>query len=247
MIKNKEALPKVALVTGGAKRIGRALVRRLVDEKFAVAIHYHHSHEAAEKLLKEIHQKGGKACLLQGDLSQKGIAEQLIKEACQHLGEVGLLVNNASVFEGDLIETVSEETWEKHLRPNVTTPLFLTQAFAKQLTKGKKGMVLNLLDHSILKLPADFISYTVSKSALWTLTQTLALALAPSIRVNGIAPGAVLIAPRQTKEHFEKMWKTAPLESKTTPEEIAEAMMAFLNLPSVTGQVLVLDGGQHLK
>ncbi|QCE33376.1 SDR family oxidoreductase [Acetobacteraceae bacterium] len=245
--RNTDAIPKAALVTGGAKRIGRALVKRLVQEGYAVAIHYHESSLDAEMLLEEIMCNGGKACLLKGNLSQKNIAEQLITAAYEKIGPLGILINNAAYFEKDTIETLTPACLEKHFAPNVRAPLFLIQKFSEQLPKGKKGLILNLLDQSVLNPCFDFISYNLSKSALWTLTQTLALALAPSIRVNAIAPGAVLPAKQQTDEHFNRMWKNTPLQLKTTPEEIAEAMMGFITLGSVTGQILALDGGQHLK
>lgn len=240
-------LLRTALVTGAAKRIGRALAMRLADEGFAVAIHYRHSFEEAQSLLAAIKAKGGQGCLVQGDLSRKDIAENLIQQAQDALGTLGVLVNNAAIFERDTVETLTPESLDKHLVPNFETPLFLAKAFAKQLPSDKKGFILNLLDQSVLNFPADFTSYTLSKSALWSLTRMLALALAPKIRVNAIAPGPVIIGERQKEAHFEKLWRSTPLSLHATKEEIAEGMMSFLHLPSVTGQLLVLDGGQHLQ
>ncbi|QDH16626.1 SDR family oxidoreductase [Swingsia samuiensis] len=237
-------VPRVAVVTGGAKRIGRALVHMLHEQGFLVAIHYRDSAEEAQALLDVIR---GKGMLIQADLAHEDQVEGLIENVNRHLGEVGILINNASSFVRDEMGHVTREGWDRHLEPNLRAPFVLSQAFQRQLSEEAEGLILNMLDQRVWNLTPHFISYTVSKSALWTLTQTLALALAPHIRVNGIGPGPVVPAPGQSQEHFENMCLTTPLQHGSSPEEVAQAALALFSLPSVTGQMLALDGGQHLN
>jgi NAD(P)-dependent dehydrogenase (short-subunit alcohol dehydrogenase family) len=178
--------PRAALVTGGARRIGREIALALAREGWAVAVHYHRSREAAEQLVREIEDRGGHAVALAADLAEEVASSRLLPRAVEALGPLGCLVNNASVFELDHVETVSRESWDAHLEPNLRAPLVLTQAFAKALPAERGGLVVNLLDQRVWNLTPYFVSYTVSKSALWTLTRTLALALAPRIRVNRV-------------------------------------------------------------
>src|SRR5690606_17659052 len=156
------------------------------------------------------------------------------------------LVNNASLFEMDTIETVSRDSWDAHIEINLRAPLVLSQAFARQLPDGAQGNIINLLDQRVWKLTPYFLSYTVSKMGLWTLTRTLAMAFAPRIRVNGIGPGPTLPSARQTPEQFEELCRAVPLGRGTTPEEICEAVLFLLSAPAVTGQMIALDGGEHL-
>ncbi|GBQ20446.1 short chain dehydrogenase [Acetobacter estunensis NRIC 0472] len=243
------AIPRVALVTGGAQRLGRAIVLGLAQAGFSVAVHCRSSVEEAYELVREIEILGVRGCVLQADLADEAQVVGLAAQASERLdGSVGVLVNNASVFERDEWNTVTRASWEAHLEPNLRAPFVLMQEFARLLPAGKKGMVLNMLDERVWSLTPHFVSYTVSKSALWTLTQSMALALAPKgIRVNAIGPGPALPSPRQTDEQFRRQCASVPLGHGTSPEEVARAALAFLMLPSVTGQMLALDGAQHLQ
>jgi len=238
------AIPRVALVTGGARRIGRALVLALADSGFSVAIHCRDSRDEANALLAEIH---GRGCVVTGDLAHEDAVLRIHAEAVSALGPIGVLVNNAAVFERDEWDDATRESWDRHLETNLRAPFVLSQVMAKGLPDGARGMILNLLDQRVWRPTPHFVSYTVAKSALWTLTQTLALALAPRIRVNAIGPGPVVPSPGQSDEQFARMAQRTPLGAATAPEDIGRAAMALLSLPTVTGQMLALDGGQHLN
>lgn len=240
-------LPRTTLVTGGARRIGRAISLALAKAGFTVAIHYKESHEAAKQAGAEIERAGGKAVLLQADLADEASAAGLIPSACAAFGPIGVLINNASTFERDEWDTVTRESWDAHLGPNLRAPFVLTQGFARQLPAQATGVVINMLDQRVWSLTPHFISYTVSKAALWALTQSLALALAPRIRVNALGPGPTLPSSRQNEAQFKRQNASVPLGHGTTPEEIARAVVAILELPALTGQMLALDGGQHLQ
>jgi NAD(P)-dependent dehydrogenase (short-subunit alcohol dehydrogenase family) len=170
-----------------------------------------------------------------------------LPQAAATLGPVGVLVNNASTFERDEWHDATRESWDVHLEPNLRAPFVLAQAMAAALPAGSEGVVVNMLDQRVWSLTPHFVSYTVSKAALWTLTQTLALALAPRIRVNGIGPGPALPSPRQTQAQFDRQCRSVPLGRGTSAEEVAAALIAILSLPSMTGQMIALDGGQHLQ
>jgi NAD(P)-dependent dehydrogenase (short-subunit alcohol dehydrogenase family) len=239
-------VPKAALVTGGARRIGRALALALAADGFAVAVHHRNSHAAAERLVAGILNNGGTAVALAADLADEGAVRELLPRAQQALGPIGCLVNNAAVFAADTVETVTPESWGLHLGVNVRAPFVLIQDFAKRLPKSAGGVVVNLLDQRVWSLTPYFVSYTLSKAGLWTLTQTMALALAPRIRVNGIGPGPALPSPRQSAEEFARQCVTMPLRRGTSPQEIAAALRFILSAPAMTGQMIALDGGQHL-
>ena len=239
-------LPKTALVTGGAKRIGRALVLALAEAGYAVAIHHHASRAEAEALAAEIMEAGGNAVALVADLADEAAVRQLLPRAAAALGPVGVLVNNASIFENDTVATATRESWDRHLAVNLRAPFVLIQEFAAALPAESGGAVVNLLDERVWNLTPYFVSYTLSKDALWTLTRTMALALAPRIRVNGIGPGPTLPSPRQSAEQFLERCRSLPLQRGTSPEEIAAAMRFILAAPAMTGQMIALDGGEHL-
>ncbi|WP_043335930.1 SDR family oxidoreductase [Belnapia moabensis] len=241
------AIPRAALVTGGAKRLGRAIALGLAEAGFDIAIHYAGSAEAAAETAAAIRALRRKAVTLQADLGQEAETARLLPEATAALGPIGVLVNNASTFERDEWEDATRESWDRHLEPNLRAPFLLAQAMARALPPEAEGLVLNMLDQRVWSLTPHFTSYTVSKAALWTLTQTLALALAPRIRVNGIGPGPALPSPRQSEEQFRRQCQSVPLRHGTSPEEIARAALAILALPSMTGQMIALDGGQHLQ
>jgi NAD(P)-dependent dehydrogenase (short-subunit alcohol dehydrogenase family) len=239
-------VPRTALVTGGAKRIGRAIALGLAADGIAVAVHHHNSAHEANDVVAEIAARGGRAIALAADLADEAQTSALIARVTAELGPLGLLVNNASVFERDEALDASRESWNAHMAVNLRAPFVLTQEFARQLPADQHGNVVNLLDERVANLTPHFVSYTVSKAALWTLTQTLALALAPRIRVNGIGPGPVLPSPRQTEEQFTRQYMALPLQRPSPPEEIASAVRFILAAPSMTGHIILLDGGQHL-
>ncbi len=234
-----------ALVTGAATRVGRAIARRLAADGWAVAVHYRDSEEPAEALASEIEAAGGRALPLAANLTVEAETAALIGQAAA-LGPVTCLVNNAAEFERDEIDNASRESWDLHMETNLRAPFVLAQAMARALPPGTEGNIVNLIDQRVWNLTPHFISYTLSKSGLWTLTRTLALALAPRIRVNAIGPGPTLPSKRQTDAQFAAQQHAQPLRRGTTPDEIADAVTYLLGAPAVTGQMLALDGGQHL-
>ena len=236
-----------ALVTGGAHRLGRAIVLGLASAGHPVAIHCHASRGAAKALAAEITDRGGRASVHVADLARESDVAALVPEAAAALGPLGILVNNASTFERDEWDTVDRSSWDAHLEPNLRAPFVLTQAFARALPPGAEGHVINLLDQRVWSLTPHFVSYTVSKAGLWALTQSLALALAPRIRVNAIGPGPALPSPRQSQEQFDRQCASTPLGRGTSPAEVVAAVHAILALGSMTGQMIALDGGQHLQ
>jgi NAD(P)-dependent dehydrogenase (short-subunit alcohol dehydrogenase family) len=239
-------VPRTALVTGGGRRIGRALAIALAEDGFSVAVHYHQSRAAAEMVVATIHAMGGKAVALAADLRDEDTVRGLLRATGRVFGPVGCLVNNASVFENDSIETATRESWDEHLAVNLRAPFVLIQEMTAQLPSEAAGVVINLLDERVWSLTPHFVSYTLSKAGLWTLTQTMALALAPRIRVNGIGPGPTLPSPRQSREQFLHQFAEMPLGRGTSPQEIAAAMRFIIAAPAMTGQMIALDGGQHL-
>ena len=241
-------LPRSALVTGGGIRLGRAIAEGLAAAGFAVAVHANRNADAAAAVVSGITAQGGRACVVQADLSREEEAACLVSAAMAALGQpLGVLVNNASTFERDEWDDATRESWDFHIEPNLRAPFVLSQAFARALPADAEGMVLNMLDQRVWSLTPHFMSYTVSKSALWSLTRQLALALAPRIRVNAVGPGPALPSPRQTEAQFARQCAAMPLRRGTSPAEVASAVLALLALPSVTGQMLALDGGQHLQ
>jgi NAD(P)-dependent dehydrogenase (short-subunit alcohol dehydrogenase family) len=238
--------PGAALVTGAAKRIGRAIALDLAKRGWSVGVHYHRSAPQAAEVVREIEAGGGRAAALHADLSQEADAQALIPRTIEALGPLTCLVNNASLFEMDKVETVTRASWDAHIDTNLRAPLVLSQAFAAQLPAEANGAIVNMLDQRVWNLTPYFLSYTVAKMGLWTLTRTLALALAPRIRVNGIGPGPTMPSPRQTPEQFAQQCRSVPLGRGTTPEEICSAIRFILDTPAMTGQMIALDGGQHL-
>jgi len=236
----------VALVTGAGRRIGAAIARDLAQHGWAVAIHYRGSRRDAEALVSDIEAAGGRAVALSCDLAREAEVETLIPRAVEALGPVTCLVNNASSFEMDKIDTVTRESWDRHIETGLRAPLVLSQAFARQLPDDVEGNIVNMLDQRVWKLTPYFLSYTVAKTGLWTLTQTLALALAPWIRVNGIGPGPTLPSERQSDEQFRLQQAAVPLKRGPALDEIAATVRYILATPSLTGQMIALDGGEHL-
>jgi NAD(P)-dependent dehydrogenase (short-subunit alcohol dehydrogenase family) len=240
-------IPRAALVTGGAQRIGRAIALALAEAGFDVAVHCHASRVAGTATCDDITRLGRRAVLLQADLAQEAATAALLPRAVAALGPIGVLVNNASRFERDEWHDATRASWDAHLEPNLRAPFVLMQHFARLLPDTAQGAIINLLDERVWSITPHFVSYTVSKAALWALTQSMALALAPRIRVNGIGPGPSLPNARQTREQFERQAEAVPLRHGASPEEIGRAAVAILALPAMTGQMLALDGGQHLQ
>ncbi|MEX1661990.1 SDR family oxidoreductase [Thioclava sp. 15-R06ZXC-3] len=246
---------KRALITGGAKRLGRAMALYLAGRGVDVAIHYYGSEAEAEATAAEARAKGVRAEILQADLLDEGATADLVARAAQALdGPLDVLINNASIFEYDTLKSASRESWDRHFESNLRAPFVLMQHFAAQAPKAEtvegepraRAMVLNMLDQRVRKLTPEFMTYTLAKMGLWTLTQTGAQALAPDIRVNAIGPGPTLQGARQSTEHFTKQRAATILQRGANPDEICAALGYFLDAPAVTGQLLCVDGGQHL-
>ncbi len=240
-------IPRAALVTGASQRIGRAIALALAGAGFDVAVHCNTSREPAESAADEIRALGRRAVVLQADLANEAETRTLVPGATAAIGPVGVLVNNASTFERDEWHDATRESWDRHIEPNLRAPFVLTQDFAHALPATAEGAVINLLDQRVWSLTPHFVSYTLSKAGLWALTQSMALALAPRIRVNGIGPGPALPSPRQSQAQFDRQAGSVPLGHGTSPDEVARAALAILALPAMTGQMLALDGGQHLQ
>ena len=239
--------PKVAIVTGAGKRIGRAIAIALSEQGYDIAVHYRSSATEAEDTAKRVRANGVRAALVSGDLSSKQDAAKIISSAADALGPITLLVNCASVFDPDELGNISEESWDKHINTNLYAPIKLAQDFADQAPQGANALVVNIIDQRVLKLTPRFFSYTLSKAALWTATQTMAQALGPkNIRVNGIAPGPILKNPRQTDEDWRKQNEATILGRGASPDDISAAVLYLVSARSVTGQLISVDGGQHL-
>lgn len=240
------AIPKTALVTGAARRIGRAIARDLAGEGWAVVVHYNRSEKDARAVVAEIEAAGGRALALQADLSQEEQTRRLMADTIGAFGPIGCLVNNASRFERDEIDTVTRDSWDAHIEPNLRAPFVLSQAMATALPDNCDGVIVNILDQRVWNLTPHYLSYTLSKAGLWTLTRTLALALAPRIRVNGIGPGPTMKNRRQTDAQFQRQQDSVPLRHGASSEEVARAVRFIVESTSMTGQMIALDGGQHL-
>lgn len=241
------SIPRAALITGGAQRVGRAIALELAGHGFDIAIHYNTSIAAAEETQTRIQSMGQRSIGLRADLTIEAEVIRLVPQATEALGPIGVLINNASRFESDEWQDVTRDLWDAHLEPNLRAPFVLIQAFARALPATAEGAVINMIDQRVWSLTPHFVSYTISKAGLWTLTQTMALALAPNIRVNAIGPGPALPSPRQTPAQFARQAASVPLGHGTDPAEIARAAVSILSLPAMTGQMIALDGGQHLQ
>jgi NAD(P)-dependent dehydrogenase (short-subunit alcohol dehydrogenase family) len=235
-----------ALVTGAAKRIGRALALDLAAAGFDLAVHYRTSAAEAQAVVAAVVALGRRAVALPADLADEEAAAALVGEAAAALGPVTLLVNNAAVFDYDRPETADHERWQRHMAINLRAPLVLIQGLLAQLPAAGEANVVNLIDARVLNLTPHYTSYTVSKAGLWVLTQHLARALAPRVRVNAIAPGPVLPHAGMSEEAFAALARATPLGRGPSVEEICRALRAILEAPAMTGQLLTLDGGRHL-
>ena len=237
---------KNALITGSSQRVGRSIAEKLARMGWNIAIHYLNSKDEAQHLTNQLSKDGIKAVPVRGDLNSDCDIAGLFPAAAEAIGPITCLINNASMFELDTLESATFDTWDRHLAVNLRAPFFLSQALSKNLPQGQDGNIINIIDQRVWNPTPWFVSYSVSKSGLWSLTQTLALAMAPSVRVNGIGPGPTLPSPRQSREDFLKQEASTPLKRGAPPEEIAEAIEFILSAESMTGQMIALDGGQHL-
>jgi NAD(P)-dependent dehydrogenase (short-subunit alcohol dehydrogenase family) len=245
-----------ALVTGAGKRLGREMALYLAKRGYDVAVHYASSRKEAESLVKEITALGRRAVAIRSDLLIESQVEKLIPTAAQGLGgPLTVLVNNASVFEYDTLKTATRKSWDRHMESNLRAPFVLTQAFAAQVPAASldhageslaRGLVVNMIDQRVHKLTPEFMSYTLAKMGLWALTRTAAQALAPDVRVNAIGPGPTLQGARQSDDHFTRQRAATVLKRGANPADITAALGFFLDSPGVTGQMIAVDGGQHL-
>ena len=239
--------PGVVLVTGAAVRIGREIALGLAAAGWTVAVHYHRSADAAAETVAAIEAAGGQAHAFAADLSREDHVHGLVHHVRETLGPYICLVNNASRFDYDSVGSVSRESWDAHMETNLRAPFVLSQALFTGLPDEADGHIINLLDQRVWNLTPHFVSYSVAKAGLWALTQSLALAMAPRVRVNGIGPGPTLPSSRQSQEQFDAYAARQPLQRAASPMEIRRAVLFILSSPSLTGQMLVLDAGQHLN
>ncbi len=245
-----------ALVTGAGKRLGRAMALYLAGRGYDVAVHYATSKAEAGAVVDEITAMGRKGAILQADLLVEAETQTLVARANAALnGPLTLLINNASIFEYDSLQSATRTSWDRHLESNLRAPFVLSQAFAAQAPLAMpdengegtaQAMILNMIDQRVLKLTPEFMSYTIAKMGLWALTQTAAQALAPHIRVNAIGPGPTLQGTRQSLEHFTKQRGATVLQRGVNANDVTAALGYFLDARAVTGQLICVDGGQHL-
>jgi len=235
-----------ALVTGAARRIGRVLALNCAEAGYDVALHCRVIDDDAESVAAEIRALGRRAALFTRDLRKESETAPLVGEAEAELGPVNLLVNSASVFEEDAFASMNRHSWDLHMETNLRGPLVLAQAFARRITGERQGLIVNILDQRVLRTQPAFFSYSLSKAALWEATRMMALALAPRVRVNGIGPGPVLASIHQTADDFAEEAASTPLARAVDPREIAQALRYLIDAPSVTGQMIAIDSGQHL-
>lgn len=235
-----------ALVTGAGNRIGASLARGLAELGHAVVIHYHASASDAQALAKDLTQSGHQAHLLQCNLADRAERKQLIAKANALAGPLHVLVNNASIYEPDSVQTLDEDLWDTHFALHTEAPLFLARDFAAQLPPNTEGNIVNLIDARVFDLTPAYTSYTLSKAALYAATRTMAQSLAPRIRVNAIGPGPTLPEAGQSLHEFEQRIAQLPLQVPATLDEMVGALRFILSSPSMTGQMIALDGGSHL-
>jgi NAD(P)-dependent dehydrogenase (short-subunit alcohol dehydrogenase family) len=240
------ATPKTALVTGAAKRLGRAIALDLARHGWNVAIHYNNSEKEARATEADARTSGAKTVLLKADLSREAETAKLVARAVEALGPLGALVNSASIFENDDWYSADRASWDKHMETNLRAPFVLAQDFARQVTRDRQGAIVNIVDQRVLKPTPQFISYSVSKAALFWLNTTLAQALAPRVRVNAVGPGPTMRNERQSATDFNRQREATILGHGAEPQDICDAVRYLLEAPSVTGQMIAVDGGQHL-
>lgn len=237
---------KVALITGAGKRIGRAIACDLAKHGWSLGLHCNASRDEAEELAREIRAGGGKAAVLQADLADADAVERLVPACVEALGPPSCLVNNAALYINDDILSLDPKVWDRQMAVNLKAPVLLAGALARALARDASGTIINIVDQRVWRPVPSYFSYGASKSGLWSVTRTLAQALAPRIRVNAIGPGPVLPNIYQTPEDFAAECASTPLGRATRPQEIADAVRFIIDAPAMTGQMIALDGGQHL-
>jgi len=237
---------KNLLITGAATRIGKAIALRFSEKGWNIAIHYFKSSSKAKKLKKQIESNQVKVVLIKADLRNEKQVERIIPTAKKKLGTINCLINNAALFEKDDILDFTTKSWNDHLNINLLAPTILTKQFVKQSSKKYISDIINIIDQRIFKLTPIFLSYTLSKSALYALTKTMAMRLSPNIKVNGIAPGPTIKSKRQSTKHFNKQAKHTLLKKSVGPEDICDTVELLINNNSITGQVIAVDSGQNL-
>lgn len=241
-----EPANRTALITGAANRLGAAFARGLATAGYNLVIHHNRSGEDALSLKAELASAGTRAETARADLTNPKERAELIEKAGAHFGPISVLINNASIFERDSIETLSQDLWQAHMAVHAEAPVFLAMDFARQLPDGATGNIINIIDERVLNPAPAAFSYHLSKSLLWTATQTMAQSLAPRIRVNAIGPGPILPEAKQTQQSFEERGNQNLLKRVATPDDAVAALLYLLSAPAVTGQMLAIDGGEHL-
>ena len=241
------ARPGAALVTGAGARLGKAMAEALGADGWDVAVHFSRTKDGATETANTISASGNKAVTVQADLANETETAKLIQKASSALGQpITLLVNSASTFFDDTARDHKRSDWDRHMDVNLRAPILLAQSFANALPAGTKGNIINMIDQRVWKLNPQFFTYTLSKSALLSATQTLAQALAPNIRVNAIGPGPTLRSVHQSEEDFTKEVDATLTGEGSNPDEIIKAMRYLISASSITGQMIASDGGQHL-
>jgi len=238
--------PRTALVTGAARRVGAAIARDLAAHGWAVAVHYNSSRTEAEAVAAEISTGGGRAVTVRADLADLASLPGLVDATIAALGPIGLLVNNAAEFDPDTLGALDPARFERQLRVDLASPCLLTDAWLARLPDGVEGHVVNIVDQRVRRPNPQFFSYTLAKSALWTATVTMAQTLAPRVRVNAIGPGPSFANLLQTPADFEREVAAVPLGRGPEPGEFGRTVRFLVDTPSLTGQMICLDGGQHL-
>tara|TARA_B100001540_G_C15745130_1_gene614147 strand:- start:38 stop:793 length:756 start_codon:yes stop_codon:yes gene_type:complete len=236
---------KKIIITGGATRIGAAIAKSLAGYEVDITVHYNKSKNSANRLKKELENLGSKVFLIKADLNNSYNVQRLIRDAFKKMKGLDCLINNASVFENDNLLNLNDKSFSKHFNVNLKAPAILTQNF-KKYVKNNQGNIINIIDQRIEKLTPYFLSYTLSKSALGTLTLTSAMKLAPNIRVNAISPGPTLKNKRQSESHFKKQWKSILLKKKVNLENICETVKFLIKNDNMTGEIINVDSGQRL-
>jgi NAD(P)-dependent dehydrogenase (short-subunit alcohol dehydrogenase family) len=237
---------KTVLITGAAKRLGRAIALDLARHGWNIALHYNSSEKEARATAEDAQTAGVKVTLLNADLMREDQTAALISQAVKEIGPLTALINSASLFENDEWVNATRESWDKHMAVNLRAPFVLSQAFAKQLPRDQKGAIVNIIDQRVLKPTPQFLSYSLSKAGLYWLNTTLAQALGPRIRVNAVGPGPTMRNARQSEADFQRQREATLLKSGAEPQDVCDAVRYLLDAPSVTGQMIAVDGGQHL-